>query len=160
MKALLIDPEKCTGCKLCELTCSFVHEGEFNLSNSRIWVHQDKKKASFVPTVCESCAHTPCIYNCPVAAITLNEKLGIPVVNIDECISCGQCEDVCPYEGVKLEPVEEKAMKCDLCGGNPECVEVCFPGAIQVTNITDKVALREKSGLALRRLDILEKDLN
>ena len=30
-KALVIWPERCTGCHACEMACSLVHEGECNL---------------------------------------------------------------------------------------------------------------------------------
>ena len=44
MKALVIDPGKCTGCKQCEMACSYENEGVFNPSKSRIRVfdfHED-----------------------------------------------------------------------------------------------------------------------
>ena len=35
-KVLAISPEKCTGCRLCELVCSVFHDGVSNASRSRI----------------------------------------------------------------------------------------------------------------------------
>ena len=37
-KVLAINPEKCTGCRLCELVCSVFHDGVSNASRSRIKV--------------------------------------------------------------------------------------------------------------------------
>ena len=37
-KALVIDPGKCTGCKQCELACSYDNFGVFNPSKSVIRV--------------------------------------------------------------------------------------------------------------------------
>ena len=34
LKALVIDPGKCTGCKQCEMACSYENENEFNVANS------------------------------------------------------------------------------------------------------------------------------
>jgi len=159
MKILLIDYEKCSGCLLCMLACSFAHEGVFSLRKSRIWVHRNEAKALFIPTVCESCAHIPCVYNCPVGAITYNEKLGTPVVDQDACIGCGLCTNVCPFGGIRLDPISRKALKCDLCNGEyPKCVEVCpLPGAIQFVDIT-KENLRKKYSLAFKRIEIVEKE--
>ncbi len=35
-KVLAINPEKCTGCRLCELVCSVYHDGVSNAARSRI----------------------------------------------------------------------------------------------------------------------------
>jgi len=35
-KVLAISPEKCTGCRLCELVCSVYHDGVSNAARSRI----------------------------------------------------------------------------------------------------------------------------
>jgi len=37
-KVLMIDYEKCTGCRLCELVCSVMHDGVSNPARSRIKV--------------------------------------------------------------------------------------------------------------------------
>ena len=39
LTALRIDPAKCTGCKQCELACSWVQTGTFQPSRSLIRVH-------------------------------------------------------------------------------------------------------------------------
>ncbi len=31
-----------------------------------------------------------------------------------------------------LSVFREEAFHCDLCSGNPQCVKVCTPGAIQI----------------------------
>jgi len=35
-KVLMIDYEKCTGCRICEMACSAKHEGAINPFQSRI----------------------------------------------------------------------------------------------------------------------------
>ena len=47
--ALRIDPAKCTGCKQCELACSWVQTGTFEPSRSLIRVHVFDEQASYAP---------------------------------------------------------------------------------------------------------------
>jgi len=37
----------------------------------------------------------------------------------------------CPYGNISIHKDERKMLKCDLCGGDPECVKFCATGAIQ-----------------------------
>jgi Fe-S-cluster-containing hydrogenase component 2 len=37
---------------------------------------------------------------------------------------------VCPVGGISLDPVTNVAFKCDLCGGDPECVKYCYNEAL------------------------------
>lgn len=49
----------------------------------------------------------------------------------DRCISCGDCEGVCPQKAITMNgkfPIINTA-KCDLCG---ECLKVCHPEAIEI----------------------------
>ncbi|MGZ3591418.1 MAG: hypothetical protein ACXU99_12245 [Thermodesulfobacteriota bacterium] len=36
----------------------------------------------------------------------------------------------CPFHALSV--LGGKAFHCDLCGGKPECVNVCTPGAIRI----------------------------
>ena len=44
MVNIIIDQEKCTGCRACELACSFHHIKSFNRSISSIKVSRDENK--------------------------------------------------------------------------------------------------------------------
>ncbi|MBD3187853.1 4Fe-4S dicluster domain-containing protein, partial [Candidatus Bathyarchaeota archaeon] len=35
-KLLVVDPEKCTGCEVCETACTMAHEGKYIAANARI----------------------------------------------------------------------------------------------------------------------------
>ena len=37
-RVLAVDPQKCNGCKLCEIACSLFHDGEVDPARSRIHV--------------------------------------------------------------------------------------------------------------------------
>jgi Fe-S-cluster-containing dehydrogenase component len=47
------------------------------------------------------------------------------LVDRDKCTSCGACIRACPGTVPFLHPVDNKAVICNLCNGDPECVKVC-----------------------------------
>jgi carbon-monoxide dehydrogenase iron sulfur subunit len=125
-KGLKVEKDKCIGCQQCMLICSATHVGKFNPSEARINV-EDKfpEPAEFKMNFCLQCDEHPCVDACPAEAIVLNEGLGIYVVDKDKCTACGACVDACPYEGCWLDPSGSYSIKCDLCGGAPQCIEIC-----------------------------------
>ena len=62
LRSLLIDPGKCTGCRQCEMACSFEKEGAFNPSKSRIRIFDLHEKGRFVPYTCTQCDQAWCIH--------------------------------------------------------------------------------------------------
>jgi len=80
---------------------------------------------------------------CPVNAITRNPETGAMVVSEQTCVGCRVCTVACPIGGVSIDPVTSVASKCDLCGGDPECVKYCEPKAISYVE-KDKLDIRTK----------------
>lgn len=131
MKRLQINAETCTGCLSCVLACSFEHEGQFSVSESRIQIEKDEQFAKNQPKVCVQCEERPCIESCPVDALSWNGRLGIVELDSEKCTGCRACVSACPYEGVIFSEKKELPLICDLCSGEPECVEACsMPEAI------------------------------
>lgn len=130
MKALLITPEKCTGCLQCEMACSFENEGVFNISKSRIKVFEFHDNGLKVPYTCTQCAEAWCLHACPVEAIRLDANTGAKIVLDDICVGCKVCTIACPFGTVNYNHATGKVIKCDLCGGNPACADSCPTGAI------------------------------
>lgn len=123
---LKIYPEKCTGCCLCAAVCSARLVKEFNPSKSAVYVESLlPEKLVIRPYVCIQCDEHPCVESCPVEAIVDDKGLGIYVVDKELCTGCGACVEVCPYNGLRLDPVEKYAIKCDMCEGKPRCAEIC-----------------------------------
>ena len=54
-KQLLIKPEKCLGCRTCELVCSFGHNGAFNPRFANVSVMAYEEAAISVPMMCMQC---------------------------------------------------------------------------------------------------------
>lgn len=112
----------CTGCKLCQLACSAVHDGVFNPEKARLkMTHEYNSEGIKIRSshciLCGKCEEV-----CPTGAITTNGRW----MNVDheKCIGCGACVDVCPTHIIYLDG-NEKSIICDLCGGEPECIKWC-----------------------------------
>ena len=53
----------------------------------------------------------------------------------DTCTECGICVKVCKYNAIKVG--EAKALVCDLCGGDPQCVARCPTGALEYVEMPE-----------------------
>jgi len=137
-------PERCTGCRVCELVCSAAHEGDFRPSASRIQVLSFDETVQDLPIVCHQCPDAPCVEACPSGALYRDEETGVILVNEEECLGCRSCVEACVV-GLDLVPPEQKLairfyengqapIKCDLCGGDPQCVKYCPTQALIVTD--------------------------
>jgi len=126
-----IDVSKCTACHACELACSFVKEGYFSPTLSRIRVLQVHEAGMNVPIVCVNCANAPCIAACPVGAIYRDRTVPVVRIREEDCIGCGDCIRACPFGAVDRPGDKDVAIMCDLCGGQPACVASCVYGALR-----------------------------
>lgn len=135
LKALVIDPGKCTGCKQCEMACSYENENEFNVAKSRIRVFDFHEEAKFVPYTCTQCAEAWCQQACPVNAITTDAATGVKLVHDNLCVGCKVCTIACPFGTVNYNASTGKVIKCDLCGGKPACEEACPTDAITYQDV-------------------------
>lgn len=130
LKALQLEPEKCTGCLQCEMACSYENEGVFNPSKSRIKVFTFHEEGRFAPYTCSQCAEAWCLHACPVEAIVINPGSGAKEVRDEICVGCKVCTIACPFGTVNYNADTGKVVKCDLCGGEPACAEACPTDAI------------------------------
>ncbi len=130
VKALRIEPRKCTGCLQCELACSYEHESAFNPSRSRIKVFAFHDTARFIPYTCTQCDEAWCMIACPVDAIRVDAATGAKVVHEATCVGCKVCTIACPFGAINYVSQTGKVQKCDLCDGAPACAKACPTGAI------------------------------
>lgn len=129
---LEVSSQTCIGCNSCTLTCSFVHDGKFEFDRARIRVYKDAERAACQPQVCIQCESAPCIPACPTGALSRAAR-GSIVVDATKCVGCRACIPACPHHGVFFDAERQVPLICDLCGGEPQCVEFCkFPNAIRV----------------------------
>ena len=125
-----IDPDKCSGCRTCEVACSLFHQGEVNSDKSRIRIVKWEEKGIDVPVVCQHCEVPVCMENCPTGALRKGEETECVVYHPEACIGCKLCVLTCPLGGI-TQGLDGAMLKCDLCGGEPQCAAFCITGAIE-----------------------------
>jgi Fe-S-cluster-containing hydrogenase component 2 len=147
---ILVDFNKCTGCRTCEAVCAqFNHQME--IAGERVWGLGNPSLANIrvvpfnpdvdVPVVCVMCKDNPCIEACPVEADEQGRKalyrdpktLAI-TCNKERCISCGSCAEACSEKRVAAiipnAATKQPERMCTLCNGDPQCVKYCPYGAL------------------------------
>jgi carbon-monoxide dehydrogenase iron sulfur subunit len=129
-----INPEKCTGCIRCEVSCSFFHTGRVGRSRARVKVVKIEELGIDYPVICRQCEERYCA-RCPESAIEIGGQ-GQMIISPTLCTACGTCEALCPIGAIEL--YEDIPYVCDLCGGEPRCVQQCNMGAIEYTPGTEE----------------------
>ena len=136
MKRLEIDYSLCTGCRLCEIACSLKKEGTIFPEVSRIRIHQFHQGLVEIPAVCAVCSDCPSHAACPPKTQAISRDSGTMALKVDEtkCLGmkCGRCAKACRLQSaISFHPQSGKALVCDVCDGDPECVKVCPTGALK-----------------------------
>ena len=161
--SLMIDLERCIGCKSCEVACKQEHglgSGEFR--NKVVWLGDMTSPAlDFLTVTCQHCERPACLRACPVnpKAIIKNPDTGVVSVIEDRCTGCGECVIACPYGAMGYDPVGHHSVKCDLCADRraqdkiPACASVCPGYAISFGERSDHLARAEKEGRTRRDHD-------
>ena len=145
-KVLFCDPLKCTGCKICELACSYAAEEIFKPSISRIRVISWINKGIHVPVYCQQCDPAPCLEACPTGALYRDAKTGAIKWNKDRCIGCKACVTICPFGAILYNPSEGTITKCELCDGEPACAKMCPTGAIVYEEPSRFATIKRREG--------------
>jgi len=140
---LVVVPELCSGCSICELVCAIKHFGANNPKKSAIRVHTTyPNPAVNKPVVCSQCEEPACAEACPTDA--LQRVDGLVTLDEDKCIFCYDCVEACTFEAMYVHRDYGLPIKCDMCGGDPQCVGKCPKQAIRL------VAEAAVAGLDLR----------
>src|SRR5574342_760097 len=159
MKTVFVHPERCIGCKQCEVACAVAHSQTKNLFLSvfespapkpRIHAEPGLTMNTAFPNKCRHCSPAPCLGVCPTAAIhRAADYPDILLIEARKCIACGMCAMVCPFDVISYYPsmaAPEKAivaLKCDHCierqrmGAVPACVEACKVYALEFGDINE-----------------------
>jgi electron transport protein HydN len=145
---VVADPDKCIGCKVCEVACAVAHlPGEALTAGnldvpliSRLYLVKTAEVT--MPVQCRHCEAAPCAQVCTAGAIT--QQHGQIVIAEKKCIGCKTCILACPFGAIELVPVYHNgepltqnglkvtnddgywekellvASKCDLCINRPD----------------------------------------
>ena len=96
---------------------------------------------------CNHCDKPACVQVCPMQIIYKEPEFGTVLVDNTNCISCGKCQDACPWGVPQFydtkfrsyaedDPKRPKMTKCTMCldriraGLKPACVAACNSRAL------------------------------
>jgi len=140
---VVLNVDRCIGCRSCSAACFSGHEGMPNVSYAVI-------EEGTLPVICRQCSEPPCVDACPVDALRRDEG-GVVRRSRMLCIGCKSCVYACPFGVIDQELTSHLASKCDMCeervreGDIPRCVATCTAGALSF----EKVENVEDSGVVL-----------
>ena len=128
---LHVEAQRCTGCRVCEVFCSFRHERAVQPSRARLWIQSIGQPGFFGVTVCQQCLDPECVNACAVGALCRDESSGLVRLDTESCVGCEACVSACPFGAMGFDTEKNVAFKCDWCGGNPECAAMCPTHAVE-----------------------------
>ncbi len=152
MKVVVVELDRCIACLSCEHVCRFQQSMLRSGGASNIFVNVDMDRRRIYAGTCLQCTPAWCMQVCPVDALSHDPATSAVVVDKQQCIGCGMCVMACPYGYMQLDVSVRRATKCDLCGGDPKCVQVCMAGALHFESIDALAARRHEPGG--RRLEV------
>jgi carbon-monoxide dehydrogenase iron sulfur subunit len=114
-----------------------------------IFVHVDMERRRIHTGTCLQCETALCMEVCPTNAITRDPQTSAVVVDKENCLGCGICVAACPFGYMHLDDSHRKATKCDLCGGDPKCVQMCMAKALHFGSI-NSLAEHKRNHVDLR----------
>jgi carbon-monoxide dehydrogenase iron sulfur subunit len=133
-KVLVVDSGKCTGCRTCELVCSFRFKRAYSYSEGAIRIKKSEAICLNVPVLCEHCANPECVRVCPSEALWKEPETGMVLKLPERCIGCMKCVKACPNGAIFELPGRKDVVLCDLCQGDPLCATWCNTGALEWIN--------------------------
>lgn len=144
MNVVFVELDRCIACLSCEQACLFQQAEQNRGDRPNIFVNVDMNRRQIYTGTCLQCKTALCMEVCPVSALTRDPETEAVVVDKEKCLGCGICVTACPFGYMHLDEPLRKAAKCDLCGGNPKCVQVCMARALHFGSINSLAELKRK----------------
>ena len=148
MKRIIIEPDKCAGCKNCSAACMQAHRDDtgdiysINLSDprneSRKVIRQDGA-GRYVPIFCRHCNDPECVISCMSGALAKDPETLHVYYDEEKCAACFMCVMNCPYGVPRPDrATQSRVIKCDFCREDrdgPNCVRMCLKKAIRMEEV-------------------------
>ena len=133
VKTIKVDLDKCNGCRACEIACAAYHANprysSFNPSRARVRVVIDERNDEWVAIRSTGYAKAEC------------DGRRVYTIKGKEYSECSFCGNACPARDLFKEPDSGLALKCDMCGDDPNqiplCVQICSRDALTY-EVTEK----------------------
>ncbi len=134
-QVIVFHDEKCTLCEICQNVCPVnryhnLRDESGGRRESPV-LFRSHNGVLDLQAVCSQCSNAPCRHFCPAQVISRDKITGAIVVAKEHCIGCGMCITACPNNAIFLDAERGKAIKCELCGGDPLCVKNCPTAALE-----------------------------
>jgi Fe-S-cluster-containing hydrogenase component 2 len=155
-KQLMVKPEKCIGCRTCELICSWNRGKDFNPQNSAVSIVDNEKALASVPLMCLQCEEAFCINACPAHSLS-KDAGGLVKNDAAKCTGCKLCIKACPVKGISFNQASKKVFKCELCGGDPGCAKYCPQGCLVYTDEQDNPGRKKAMAFIIENLADVKK---
>lgn len=165
LRAIRVNHDKCTGCRICEQVCDeFNHKltvdgieqaGPGDPHRSLITIHS-YPEPYYVAWACLGCPDLPCVRACDYYADRLEHRKALHVdqhtgeirLAKDWCAGCEKCIEACESRGgnvLRWDKLSYIAGGCNLCHGDPQCVKECPVEAIEFIEVDRKMEIKTRN---------------
>ncbi len=131
MKIVVVDLDRCFGCRHCQWACAFRRTDDFKLKDSSIRVDVDPQNKTIFTSTCFQCETASCLEVCPANALNRDPQTNAVIVVEELCNGCELCIDACSFGNMHFDNEKCVATKCNLCNGDPQCVKFCMAKALR-----------------------------